>query len=260
MTTASRLKLDVADRVATVTLDRPDRRNALDHESMAEIPVLFDELERRDDVWIIVVTGAGDEAFSAGRDLKSGPPRTEQPAHRMPTLGPTRYPFEAIHSCAKPVIAAVNGWALGGGFELALACDLRVAAEHARFGMPEAKLGLGGQFAGVMLPRLVPAAVANEILYFGNHVTAQQALTWGLVSRVFETNSFRDDVAAYAAELATRAPLTLRRFKALHALTQGLSVEAALRADPFPNPYVSQDAVEGVAAWKEKRSPRWQGR
>ncbi|MEP9380753.1 enoyl-CoA hydratase/isomerase family protein [Nocardioides sp. KR10-350] len=251
----SRLRLEVADRVATVTISCPERRNALDHATMEALPFLFDELDRRDDVWVVMVTGEGDEAFSAGRDLKSAGP--DRPVRRMPTVGPIRYPFEAVRECSKPVIAAINGWALGGGFELALACDLRIAAERARLGMPESKLGLGGQFAAVMLPRLVPAAVANEFLFFGESLTAHEAQAHGLVARVFPDATFRAEAATYAARLASRAPLSVRRFKAIAALSHDLSVEACLRADPYPNPYLSTDAEEGVAAWRAKRPPVW---
>lgn len=251
----SRLDVAVAGQLAVVTINCPERRNALDHESFAEFAPLFDDLSDRDDVWAVMITGAGDASFCAGRDLKAGG-HTEK-VRRMPTLGPSKYAFEAVRSCPKPVIGAINGWALGGGFELALACDLRVAAEHAKFGMPEAKLGLGGQFGGVMLPRLVPSAVANELLMLGEPITAQQALQWGLVSKVFPSGSFHESALAYGVELASRAPLTLQRYKALGHVTRSMSVEAAIAADPHPNPYRSNDAAEGVAAWKDKRPPRW---
>ena len=245
-------------RVAYITIDRQDRRNALSQAVMEGLVALFDGLEDDDEVWVAVITGAGDVAFSSGRDLKELHERDTEGRHPFPPMrGTTRNAFEAVHEFSKPVVAAINGWAVGGGLELAMACDLRVAAEHARFAMPESLRGLGANFGAQMLPRLVPQGVAREMLFFGNPITAAEAARWGLVTRVFPSDGFRNDVEHYAQELLERAPLTLRRYKS--ALRQGhhLALSSALRLNLAPDPYTSSDRVEGVSAFLEGRTPEW---
>jgi enoyl-CoA hydratase len=160
----------------------------------------------------------------------------------------------------KPVIAAINGWAMGGGCELALACDLRLAAETAHLGLPESKRGMGATFGAQLLPRLVPAAIAYEMLYTGEAVTAQQAERWGLVNRCVPSEELLEQASALARVLVERAPLTLRRYRAVIRQGRDLPLAAALRLDSGPDPYSSADRVEGVAAFVENRPPVWQAR
>lgn len=260
MTSASDegILLDVHDRVAYVTIDRQARRNALSQAAMERIVTLFDRFDGDNEVWLVLVTGAGEQAFCAGRDLKDIAERDRQGlGTHVPMQGPMRNVFEVVWECRKPVVAAVNGWAMGAGMELALACDLRIAAEGARFGMPESKRGMGANFGSVVLPRLVPAAIANEILYFGESFSAAQALAWGLVNRVVPDGALAGATEGWVRALLERAPLTLRRYKSLARRSLELPVAAALRLDPAPDPYTSEDRVEGVAAFAEKRTPVW---
>lgn len=246
------------DRVAYITIDRQDRRNALSQAVMEGLVALFDELEDDDDVWLALVTGGGNVAFSSGRDLKELQERDTQGKHPFPPMrGTTRNAFEAVHEFSKPVVAAINGWAVGGGLELAMACDLRVAAEHARFAMPESLRGLGANFGAQMLPRLVPQGIAREMLFFGNPITAAEAARWGLVSRVFPSQGFGNHAEHYVRELLDRAPLTLRRYKAALRQGQHLPLSSALRLNVAPDPYTSSDRIEGVSAFLEGRTPQW---
>jgi enoyl-CoA hydratase len=259
--TANGLRIDVVDRVALVVLDRPERLNALSAGLQADIISAFDRFEEDDDVWAVLLTGAGDRAFSAGVDLKeinAGDGESRPPT--LPMRGTGRNVFETVLECGKPVVAALNGVAVGGGCELALACDVRFAAEGVRLGLPEAKRGMGANFGCQVLPRLVPRGIAYEMLYGGEFLTAEEAQRWGLVNRVVPRGRLLDESMAFCRQIVANAPLTVRRYKAMIGKGADLPLAAALRLNVGPNPYRSEDRAEGVAAFLEKRPPVWRAR
>jgi enoyl-CoA hydratase len=255
---AEGLAIGVADRVGYVVVDRPDRLNALSRSVLANIAQTVDGYSSNDDVWVVVLGATGDRAFSAGADLKEVNEHDHaQGSFVRPMTGATRNAFEVVLECTKPTIAAINGVAAGAGCELALACDLRIASENASIGLPEAKRGMGALFGSVMLPRLVPRAVAFEMLYFGEFMSAADARGWGLFNQVVPRQALETTVCDVATELQRRAPLTLRRYKAMVTRTGDLPISTALRIDVRPDPYGSADRVEGVSAFLERRDPNW---
>ncbi len=252
---------EVREHVAYVTINRPERRNALNLAATTELVRRFCEAGEDPDVRVIMLTGAGDKAFCAGGDLKEFDELARQGARfPMPMTGPERNLFEVVLETYKPVVAAINGPVLAGGCELALACDLRIAADHAVLGMPEAKRGMGANYATVLLPRLVPRAIALEMLYTGDPLSAEDALRWGLFNKVVPSATLRDEAETYVRSIAANAPLTLRRYKEMTTKGWELSVHQALRLNVGPNPYLSEDREEGIRAFVEKREPRWTGR
>lgn len=255
------LEIELREHVAYLTIDRPERRNALDVALTRRLTVAIAELDDDDDVWALCLRAAGDAAFCAGTDLKELDARAQrgEPAPQ-PMRGPDRNLFEALIEFGKPTIAIVNGPAIAAGAELVLCCDLRVAADTAYLALPEVKRGMGANFASVMLPRLLPWAVAMEMLYSGEPLRAEEALRWGLFNRVVAP----DQVAAAGEELIrtvlANAPLTLRRYKQMAVKGSALPLHSALRLNVGPNPYSSRDREEGVRAFLEGRAPRWEGR
>lgn len=167
--------------------------------------------------------------------------------------------FHAIEETYKPTIVAINGVALGVGLEIALACDLRIAVDHAVLGLPEAKLGLGSMIGSVVLPRLIPQAVALRMLYTGEPITAADAERWGLINCVVPAGQLAERTRALADSIVANAPLSVNRFKHVKVKCSGLPLGVALRLDVGPDPYSSQDREEGVRAFLEKRPARWRG-
>ena len=248
------------DGIATVSLNRPEKLNALSLEMQEQIVRVFDELDRDPNVAVIILTSANEKAFSAGADVTQMANRDtngEQPYE--PMRGALRNTYETVLECRKPTIAALQGWVVGGGMELSMACDIRVASPTARFLMPEAKVGLGANFGSQMLPRLVPHSHAFQILYTALEFDAARALRMGFISEIFEQDLQRE-TAELARVIASRAPVTLRRYKAMINIASTLPIATALRIDPGISPYTSDDRAEGAAAFRAKREPQWSGK
>lgn len=248
---------EIAGHTLLITLDRP-KANAIDVATSKELYAAFQHLAEDPALRAGVVTGAGERFFSAGWDLKAGEPVD---ADHGPGgfAGLTEY-----FTLDKPVIAAVNGLALGGGFELALAADLIVAAEHAEFALPEATLGIIPDSGGVLrLPRRLPGAVATELLFTGRRMPAAEAAGWGLVNRVVPAATLLDTARDLADRVARSAPLAIAAIKQATRATESQGVEEAyrtLRALPrYRAMLASADALEGPRAFAEKRPPRWSG-
>jgi enoyl-CoA hydratase len=261
------LIVEVRDRVAYATLDRPERLNALSVGLTNDLTDAFDAFSNDPEIWAVLLTSTGDRAFSAGADLKDMGASDAKGADRgggrpggVPMTGSRRNFFEVILECAKPTVAAMFGWAMGGGCELGLACDVRIAADDLRIGMPETKRGLGANFGSVVLPRVVPLGLAYQMLYTGEPLPAEEALRYGLVQSVVPRAELGARAEALVRSIVANAPLTNQRYKAMITKGRDLPVAAALRLNVGPNPYLSEDRKEGVAAFLERRTPNWQAR
>jgi enoyl-CoA hydratase/carnithine racemase len=248
--------LEVSEGIATVTINRPEVRNAIDKATAFALADAMTEVDRRADVTVAVLTGAG-TTFSAGMDLKAFSATGERPLH------PERGAFGFVRQPpAKPVIAAIEGNALGGGLELALACDLIVAARSAKLGLPEVKRGLVAAAGGVLrLPRRVPQALALEMILTGEPIAAERALAAGLVNRIADEGRALEVARALGAKIAANAPLAVRTAKRLVNASADWRLDEAfdLQAPYTDAVRSSQDAGEGARAFAEKRAPVWVG-
>jgi enoyl-CoA hydratase len=253
--------VDRAGPVATVTLHRPRQLNSLNAETAAALDAAAAQIADDDETRAVVITGEG-KAFSAGADIKEFNELETADAFRV-FLGGLEAACRAWELLPKPVIAAVNGMALGGGLELALGCDLRIADPRARFGLPEIKLGiLPGAGGTQRLPRLVPPAVAAQMILTGEPINAEEALRVGLVNEIAGEGGAVDRAIELAGLIAAQPPLSVATAKRLLDRGPTLPLEAALELerDAVSMLFTTADRVEGVAAFTEKRSPRFTGR
>ena len=244
-------------RVELLIINRPEKRNALDPATIDAIGQTLIDVERDDEIAVLVITGAGDRAFCAGMDLAS----FAQGAQRIGGAAAARYQAFYRTGLAKPVVAAANGSAVGGGFELLLACDVSVAAEHAMFGIPEVKRGLIAGAGGTLLPIRVPAAIALEMGLTGELITAARAYELGLVNRVVSGGQVLDEALALADRIAANAPIAVGLTKRLmyDALESPVSQAWEHVDDALPGILATADALEGSRAFVDKRPPRWSG-
>jgi len=254
------IQVERRERVAIITINRPEKRNALNIQTRAEGAAVLDELRADDSVRVVVLTGAGDKAFIAGADIAEFAERT---ALQQREVMLDRSLFNAIDSFPKPIIAMVNGYCLGGGCEVALACDLRIASDKASFGQPEINLGIIPGGGGTQrLTRLVGEGKAMEMILGGEIISADTALAIGLVNHVVPADQLETKTMEIANRMAEKSPIGLRLAKESVKLASRSNLDEGLRreVDLFALCFSSEDKNEGVNAFLEKRKPDFKGR
>lgn len=254
------VRLQVEDGLATVTVDRPEALNALNLEVLRELRDVLREVEGREDVRALILTGAGDKAFVAGADIREMLPMQPLESRRLAALG--HEITGLLERMEKPVVAAVNGYALGGGCELALACDLRLASDRAKLGLPEVGLGIFPGFGGTQrLARLVGRGRASELIFTGDPVDAEEAARMGLVNQVVPHGELMEAARRVARRMLERGPLALKLAKRAIQQSQegGLSAGLAYEREAFSLIFSTEDKVEGLQAFTEKRKPVFRG-
>jgi dehydration protein DpgD len=248
--------------VARITIRRPEVLNALHDDAHLELNAAWSKVEADDSVWVAILTGAGDKAFCVGADLKHASAGSPQVYWVLPKPGGFGGLTERF-SLTKPVIAAVNGYALGGGFEMVLSCDIVVAAEHARFGLPEPRVGMMACDGGVhRLVRQLPIKIAMGMLLTGQQITSAEAHAWGLVNEVVPGEHVLDAAERWASKILECAPLSIRATKeaALGGLHLPLSDAINRRYAGMLRWMAAEDTRDGPRAFVEKRTPAWVGR
>jgi len=253
------IRVETRDRIATVTINRPEVLNALHPAANAELGRAFDAFAADENAWVCILTGTGDRAFSAGNDLKVAAAGGTIDLESNGGFGG----IANRHDLVKPVIAAVNGLALGGGFEMALACDIIIASENASFGLPEPRVGLVAGAGGMhRLPRMIPQKIAMGMMLRAKPIAARQAEKLGLVNEVVPLADLMPTARRWAQDMLECAPLSIRLTKQSALRNLHLSVREAL-ATPAPlfQAFMdSEDRREGPKAFAEKRKPIWKGR
>jgi dehydration protein DpgD len=253
------VKYEKKEHIAYITFNRPERMNALHPACHVEMDQVWDDFVADKAMWVAIVTGAGDKAFSAGNDLRW------TAEHRGEPLMRSKGGFAGItarYDIYKPIIAAVNGFALGGGFEIALSCDIIIAAEHARFGLPEPRVGLMAAAGGVhRLPRHIPLKIAMGMMLTGKHITAAEAHRWGIANEVVPLKDLIATSERWAHEIMECSPLSVQATKeaAMNGLGMPVTNAIAKNYDGQARLFRSKDAVEGPLAFSQKRKPNWSG-
>ncbi len=253
------LLLSIERNVAIVTINRPDVRNALDLKTVKELHVALEEIRVNDDVGVWIITGAGDKAFVSGADIRDLKARNKMDALQMINAAL----FSSIEGLLKPTIAAVNGYALGGGCELALACDLRIASVNAHFGLPETGLGIIPAAGGTQkLPRLIGLGRAKEIILTGEIIDATEAERIGLVNKVVPHEKLMDSSKEIAQKILSRGPLATRLAKLALNLSSEVPQTAGLQFETLAQAicFESEDKLEGTTSFLEKRKPNFKGK
>ena len=258
--TYSSLELICTDGIATLTFNRPKALNALNSALLGELTDALDSIKKDEGIRVLILTGAGEKAFIAGADITEIATLTPLGAKKFAQFGQDI--ISKLQGLAIPVIAAVNGYALGGGCEMALACDFIYASEKALFGLPEITLGIIPGFGGTQrLPRLIGANLAKEMIFTGKHLTAAEAKAIGLVNKIFAPEELRAAVAEVAKLIATKGKASLSAAK--QAVGQGLNTDLAtglgIERDAFALCLANPDAQEGTSAFLEKRKPVFKG-
>lgn len=250
---------EVKNHVAYVTLNRPEAMNSLDPESVEQLNHIWQEVRSNPEIYVSVLTGAGEKSFCTGTDMKKTPPPTECMAALYLRNG---QPILPAMKMWKPLIAAINGFAVGGGLEMALACDLRIASSKAKFGLTEVKVAsLAGLNGTQMLPRVIPQAIAMKMLLTGETITAEEALRYGLVSDVVAPEELGKLATTLAEKIASAAPLSVQAAKQAAMLGQDMPLEHGILFSHLLWGVLrdTEDRKEGFKAFAEKRSPQYRG-
>jgi enoyl-CoA hydratase len=255
------ISLKIKDTIAIVTVNRPDKLNALNVKTVGELEKVFTQIKEDDNVKVVIITGSGEKAFVAGADIAE--------LNKLDMAGAKDFAengqrvFNAIEHLEKPVIAAVNGFALGGGCELALACHIRLASENAKFGQPEINLGIIPGYGGTQrLPRVINPALAMQYILTGDMINSQEALKIGLINNVYPQSELIDKAIELAEKIASKGQqairLAMKAVKAVDQMTlaEGLNYEASL----FGLVCGTEDAKEGTEAFLQKRKPEFKNR
>lgn len=253
--------LEVRGTVAVVTINRPDKLNALNEAVLDALDGVLTRIESNDEVRVVVITGAGEKAFVAGADIGEIARKDPMEARAMALKGQGL--LNRIEQFSRPVIASVNGFALGGGCEIAMACHIRLASSRAKLGQPEVKLGIIPGYAGTQrLPRLVGKGHAMELILSGKMISAQEAERIDLVNHVYEPETLMEETMKLATEIASQAPVAVRL--AMESINHGLEVPfdrgCFLEAHTFATLFATEDMKEGTAAFLEKREAQFKGK
>jgi enoyl-CoA hydratase/carnithine racemase len=262
MSQYERILYEKEGRLALITINRPDRLNAIDALTSYELNAAFSDFRDDDNLWVAVLTGAGERAFSTGNDLVA----MSQAQAGQGTGDVPRAPFGGItreFECWKPIIAAINGYCLAGGLEIALSCDIRVAAEHAQFGVPEVTRGIIPSASGTQrLPRMLPRGIALELLITGARFDAQWALRYGLVNYVVAADQVLPRARELAEKICENGPLAVRAAKESALRGVEMTFEEGLKQEieHARKVLASEDAREGPLAFAQKRKPEYKGR
>ena len=253
---------ETSDRVAIITLNRPEKLNALSPQLSDELYKALSDADKDDSVRVIIITG-GDAVFAAGADLGAMDAAAPDVVQAFKMRFAAENPNDYIEKIGKPVIAAMAGYALGGGLELAMCCDLRIAADNAKFGQPEIRVGLIPGAGGTQrLPRLIGMTKAKELIMVGENIGADEALRLGLVNAVVPAADLLDEAKRLAAKLADRPPFGLRLAKTVMNMGSATDLQSALalEREAFAMLFATKDQKEGVRAFNEKRKPDFKGR
>lgn len=250
------LKLTVENNIGVITMSRPEALNALNTDFFTEMDSLLDDIEGNNEISVVIITGEG-KAFAAGADIAEMCDKTQQEGYDFSKFG--QAVFDKIEALSKPVIAAINGFALGGGCELAMSCDFRIASDKAKFGQPEVNLGLTPGFAGTQrLSRLVGLADALYLLYTADMINAEEALRINLIQKVIEPENLMDETISIAHKIASKGPEAVKLIKKATRdgfntdFTSGCEIEAKAFSSLF-----EKEGAEGMKAFLEKRKPKW---
>lgn len=253
--------LEKENNIGIISINRPDALNALNSDTLSDLKTAIEQVKNDDEISIVIITGVGEKAFVAGADIKEMKDMSPLEARKFMHFGQSV--FNDIDNLPKPTIAAVKGYALGGGCELALSCDMIIASEKAKFGLPEVSLGIHPGFGGTQrLPKLIGSAKAKELIFTGEMIDAQEALRIGLVNKVVPIGKVMEEAKVLAQKILKNGPIAIRLVKS--AINAGLNVPLekglAYEAETQGLAFATEDKNEGLEAFLEKRKPNFKGK